>query len=222
MDDVMPERAGIDHPGTEAPKATVSGRREGRTSPGQRHYDAEYEMVDAKTAMDRAIKRQNGELPPIAGGLDGDDEAADFDPLGGSDPVAQDYDFEPGSADLEAEERALAERHGIEPPARSAARAPAPRPVTPAPSLLDARTRVSLELTDGTMTMPAIEVLPGAYGVTILLPMQDNGVTFIPKPGSSVVIMHDDKRWPCYFPGTYFEWPEMRCLGLVFVRADEE
>ncbi len=218
MDEAMPERAKIEHPGTEAPKATVSGRREGRTSPGQREYGAHYEMVDANTAMERAIKRQNGELPPIEGGLDGD-EMTDFDPLSGTEPGPREYDFEPGSDDLQREEQALVERHGVAPAAPSRLVGGPPAPV---PNVLDARTRVSLELTDGTMTMPAIDVLPGAYGVTILLPMRDDGVTFIPKPGSSVIITHGDDRWPCYFPGTHFEWIEMKCLGLVFVRADEE
>jgi hypothetical protein len=228
-EDDMPERAKPEVPGQVAPRADGSGRRAGQASPGEREYKAQYEMVDAQTAMQRAIARQKGELPPIEGGLDESQEdmmADDFDPLGDPNPGPPNYNPEPGDPDLEAEERRMAEldeRH-------SGASAPTPAPAVArqapraplAPSLPAASTRVSLELQDGTMTMPAITVLPETYGVTILLPLKDDGVTFIPKPGSSVVITHGEHRWPCYFPGTHFVWEEMQCMGLVFVRADEE
>lgn len=227
MEDVMPERAAIDMPGGVTPRATGSGSRAGVVSPGRRKYSAEYEMVDANTAMQRAIARQNGELPPIQGGLDDaqEDEMDDFDPLGEPVPGTQNYDPQPGDATLEAEEAKLAQlsqRHGV-----ASAAVPVrevefvQRPVS-APAPVEATTRVTLELQDGLMTMPAIKVLPETYGVTILLPLRDDGVTFIPKPGSSVTITHGENRWPCYFPGTHFTWDAMKCLGLVFVRADEE
>jgi len=238
MEDVMPDRAQIEMPGKVAPRADGHGKRAGRTSPGTRHYDANYEMVDANTAMNNAIARQNGDLPPISGGLDDDQEhimSDDFDPLGDPTPGPTNLDPQPGDPELEAEEHRLAEldqRHGgataqgvsqmmalahQEEPAQQRMVAPAPAPAPTA-----ARTRVSLELQDGIMTMPAICVIPETYGITILLPLKDDGVTFIPKPGSSVVISHGDSRWPCYFPGTHFTWDEMQCMGLVFVRADEE
>jgi hypothetical protein len=175
-------------------------------------------------------------LGPISGGLD-DAEAesemqvqSDFDPLGAPAPV--DAEIEPGDAMLLAEEQELGRRKqgtarhdGVSVPTVDALMSTAlaaPEASGVPYSLLEPSIRVSLELSDGTMTMPAIRVLPGAYGVTILLPLSDDGVTFIPKPGSSVTVGHNDKRWPCYFPGTYFEWPELQCMGLVFVRRDDD
>lgn len=225
MEDVMPERAAIDMPGQVARRADGHGRQVGRAAPARRKYGGQYDMVDANTAMQRAIARQNGELPPIKGGLDftqseleEEDDMTDFDPLGSADP-------QPGDPELEAEERRLADlsdRHG----GGQSLAAPTPQPVgiaiDTAPPALRAQTRVTLELQDGLMTMPAIAVLQETYGITILLPLRDDGVTFIPKPGSSVTITHAGNRWPCYFPGTHFTWEDMKCMGLVFVRADEE
>jgi hypothetical protein len=234
--DSMPERALADMAAAPVPRATASGQRAGIPSPSTRSYGGDYTGVDATTAVSRATARQNGELAPISGGLDDAETEgemqvqSDFDPLG--DPAPIDAEIEPGDAMLLAEEQELARREvrgavrhdGVSAPTNSApvAALSAPEASGVPYSLLEPSIRISLELSDGTMTMPAIRVLPGAYGVTILLPLSDDGVTFIPKPGSSVTVGHNNERWPCYFPGTYFEWPELQCMGLVFVRSDDD
>lgn len=90
------------------------------------------------------------------------------------------------------------------------------------PSYFKQRIRVCLTLQDGTMYLPAVSVIPSEYSITILLPTDDNNVTFIPKPASAITVATGDKIWKCYFPGAHFDIPELKVIGLVFIRADEK
>lgn len=222
------ERAGL-----AVPVATEHGRQEGRLSPAERKYGvARYSVVDATEAQANMIKRLHGELPPIDGGLDVDVSAneddnmdnEDFDPLGGEP------DFEPGSPELEAEERKLAERQMLpqapkpvyavsDPPAPSGQQRVQAAPPSALDDFLNSRRRITLELADGAMAMSAITVKESQFGITILLPLLGDGATFIPKPGSEITVVMGEKRWPCFFPGTYFECEELKLLGIVFVKA---
>jgi len=214
------------------PVANEHGRQEGRLSPSERKYGvAQYQAVDAMTAQSNMIKRLRGELPPIQGGLDehvplNEEDAMpeNFDPLGASD------ELEPGAPELAAEEQALAEKYARYD--RIAKQAAVSRPVGIDPAkpgadtsayqaFLDKRIRLTLELADGAMCMSAIAVKESRYGITILLPLLDDGATFIPKPGSEITVVLGERRWPCYFPGTYFECQELKLLGIVFVKAEE-
>jgi hypothetical protein len=166
--------------------------------------------------------------------LDGED----FDPLGNINP-------EPGDPELLAEEQALSEKKAVIIPGIGAVNngivtdMPEAETVThspdsgtlfvqtqPGPTLTEQflmqRDRVTLELADGCMQMTVIATLPSRYGVTILLPLSAEGVTFIPKPGSEIRITKADKSWECYFLGITFELPELNILGLVFVRNTED
>ena len=179
-----------------------------------------------------------------------------YDPLGG--------EYAPGSPELEAEEKALAEREARTAP-QDAERRPLgavnpvltervmsnPAPITvsqvPAENVLAERAadrakrvgevapitvsnpgtrwmaqrgRVSLTLTDGTFSMPCVDVKECTYGITIFLPLSDDSGSFIPKPGAEISVRYKDRTWECYFPGTYFEVEELKLLGIVLVRKE--
>jgi len=231
--DIMPERVeAAESQGATVPVASENGVQEGRVPPAQRVYAAKYQAVSLAEAQANLMKRSSGEMDIIEGGLDDiatvdehEDQISkhgsnDFDPLGGEEA----QDLEPGAAELLAEEQALAAILATAAPAPIPTAA-APRVATPAPARVNPyitqRTRITLELADGAMSMAAIDVKESKYGVTILLPLQDEGATFIPKPGSEITVVRGDKRWNCFFPGTYFEAPELGVLGIVFVKAEE-
>jgi len=220
--DIMPDRADVS--AHTLPVASENGVQEGRIPPSQRVYGAQYKSVSLAEAQANLIKRSSGEMDIIEGGLDdmgttdehedqisSQNQDNDFDPLGGND------DYEPGSAELLAEEKALAKQSAVAQQPQAARTA---APVRPGSAYLARRLRITLELSDGAMSMAAIDIKESNYGVTILLPLQDEGVTFIPKPGSEITIVQGDKRWSCFFPGTYFEAPELGVLGIVFVKAE--
>jgi hypothetical protein len=214
--------------GLAVPVATAKGRQEGRTPPAQRKYGAKYDAVSAQEAQMNLAARLRGDLPPIPGGLDDEDEEqteestmekrSDFDPLGGQEP-------EPGDETLVAEEQALREtaRGMAQAVADTVERVAQEHQIKPDPmkTYLEQRDRVTLELADGSMSMAVIDVKQARYGITILLPLKDEGATFIPKPGSEITVVHNENSWDCFFPGTYFECPELQLLGIVFVKADE-
>jgi len=225
-------------------------KQAGRAAPADRlHVPGRYKLVSASEASMNMSARQRGDLEPIEDGLDGpgreeededtqevqqmveerhDVDSEDYDPLGGEAMP------EPGDADLVAEEKALGQQTlvsaQVQQPAqvavevKQAERAVAP-PVNAEQAGMSAyinkRCRISLELVDGAMSMAAIEVKVSKYGLTILLPLASEGATFIPKPGSEITVTQGEQSWDCYFPGIYFEVPELQLLGLAFVRKEE-
>ena len=84
------------------------------------------------------------------------------------------------------------------------------------------RIRVSLGLADGTMCLSAVDVVVSKYGVNILLPLDDQGSIFIPKPGADISVSRGAESWECYFPGTHFEIPRLKLMCVVFVRKNED
>ena len=141
-----------------------------------------------------------------------------YDPLGG--------EYAPGDPVLEAEEKALAATP-VPTNERRALGAVNPvltervyQPQTLHPSYLDQRGRATLTLTDGTFSMPCIDVKECPIGITLLLPMDPNQSTFIPKPGVELSVSFKGKTWECYFPGVYFEVEELKLVGLMFVRKE--
>ena len=57
--------------GLTIPSASDQGGQTGRVPPAVRKITAQYEAVDLNTATARMIARQKGEMPAIAGGIDG-------------------------------------------------------------------------------------------------------------------------------------------------------
>jgi hypothetical protein len=228
--DIMPDRLeGDEAAGLAVPVATGKGRQQGRVSPAQRKYAATYEAVSAAEAQRRMMARTSGQMPKIEGGLDDDglpqevqEELRmtndDFDPLGAG--------IEPGDPALIEEEKALAAQQAHSPAAAYPVRpervmGPSQLEANPLQEYLAKRMRVTLELSDGAMALSAIDIKESRYGITILLPLLEEGVTFIPKPGSELTVVQKDHRWDCFFPGTHFEVEELKILGLVFVKKDE-
>lgn len=204
--------------GLTVPVASRKGHQEGRIPPGNRKYGAgRYEVVSATEATDRRMKRERGEMDFIPGGLDDNDL---LPPETEGDLHASDDDYDP----LGGPPR---ESSGEAPPieAKLSVRLPPSALKLPEPpaeqKYLNKRCRVSLDLTDGTMRLAAIDVTQTRYSVTVLLPLSDEGMTFIPQPGIEVSINSGQNRWECYFPGTYFEFPELKVIGLVFVKKVE-
>lgn len=152
---------------------------------------------------------------------DRNNDETNYDPLGG------DSNFEPGDPALEAEERALASN-------QSRMAAPSLRVATGAQHEQDStedrmiddggwlaqRGRATLTLADGMFNMSVIDIKECQYGITILLPMKDDAGIFIPKPGAELTIGYNNRNWECFFPGTHFEIPELKLMGLVFVRKE--
>lgn len=153
-----------------------------------------------------------------------------YDPLGG--------ELEPGSPELADEERRLApvvqddpvkagEAMPYLPAAQVVERHEPERRVVQVSRVnsmtdvyLSKRGRASMTLSDGTFTMPVIDVKECLMGVTIFLPLSQDQSTFIPRPGAELTLEYQGKSWKCYFPGTFFEIEELKLMGIVLVKAD--
>jgi hypothetical protein len=239
-----PEEAG----GMALPVASVSAdgrhvQQEGTPLPEERDYPpGVHDAVDATEAQRRMSARDRGSLPEIGGGLtdpgavkEGAAQAPSrvleaFDPLGGAaDPDAALPDEVRAGLRTEAAPLPVGRVYPAQGAAAPAvAVPPAPPPLQLEPKLAAARDYlaqripVQLELQGGTMVVKAIDVQVSPYGVTILLPSQTEGVTFIPDPGSNVVIQVGEDRIPCFFPGAYADLPELAVMVLSFVKADTD
>ena len=235
--DVMPDRLDAEErAGLAVPVADEKGGQEGMVPPRLRIYGkANYKAVTLREAEANMAKRSRGEMPPIKNGLDDDgmkfpDEQrgrpitvgkpgkTEFDPLG------ELPDPQPG--DLTAEEQALARQQIV--PQAVTVQVPAFIPAqttvieTPEQVYLRQRNRVTLEMTDGTMSMLCVDTKESMYSVTILLPLADGSSIFTPKPGSEVTVIKGENRWRAYYPGATFEIPELQLLGLVFIKAEDK
>ena len=243
--DVMPERVdGDEAKGLAVPIGLASGGQLGRMTPAEKvelglYGQAHYDVVDHTVAGQRMVARAAGEAPAIDGGLDVPMEVADNlrlnkQAMPGKRTVgeaAESADFDPLAADpqpgdLEAEERALAQRGrplavNARPVAIDQTGRRVDRNTLEAPEARDAfgrRCSVTLNLGIGMMVVKAIDILECQYGLTMLLPLDQEGGTFIPNPGSEISIQRGDKIWNCFFPGVHFSMPEVGVLGLVFIK----
>jgi hypothetical protein len=211
--DIMPERVGaseIERAANVIPIGSARGTQVGVIPPSQRKYKAGiYESVSWEEAVKRLDARKSGKMAPIRGGLDTDNTK-----------TASSRDPYPDKVD-DSETEYLGTMDAFDPD-------PAPyqpqRPVTqtvPGSAYMNQRKRVTLELTDTTLSIAAIDVILSRYSVTILLPQTADGGTFLPKPGSELNIVVDDKSLACYFPGAQFDIPQLKMLGLTFIRQAE-
>ena len=236
--DIAPERVGtspIERGARAIPVASLSGRQEGIPTPAERKYHAGvHEVVDATEAMNRMKARKTGKLPIIPGGLDDIRQqkrgnAMRAVPLPQPDPDETIIETQPGDYDaFEPGDRVPAPRpavYGRTERFTPQAEVPEGRMyVTPDPTsdYLKQRKRVHIELAESEINVSAIDVIRTRYSVTILLPFNQDDGTFVPKPGSEVTINTESESIPCYFPGTYFEIPKLRVVGLSFIRKEEE
>lgn len=219
--------------------ADESGVQDGRVPPGRRRYGvAKYKAVTLAEASANLRARQEGSLPPIRGGLDFDelpeevartmritkgkgkvksvpaakerqdqldddiglglDRGQAFDPFTGQpeDPQNQIVDDRPVTATTPVSVRRVDDNAG--------------EPVI----------NVMMEMEAGSMTFQATEILQCKYALTIVLPLRSQGATFIPKPGSEMVIGFGEERVRCFFPGAHFTSERLGAMLLVFVKAD--
>jgi len=86
------------------------------------------------------------------------------------------------------------------------------------------RERVTLELQDGTFTMPAMAAVKNKYSITLLLPLDTNGVAFVPRPGTQLEMRlegpGDGEK--VYFPGAYCEIAPLKLAAMTFIREQED
>lgn len=87
---------------------------------------------------------------------------------------------------------------------------------------LNDRCRVTLELQDGTFSMPVINIVKSKYSVTLLIPVDPKATTFVPKPGTQVTLTSGDFCETVYFPGAYAEVEPLTIAIMTFVRTAED
>ena len=225
--------------GTVLPAAALSGRQAGRPTPAERRYrPGIHHVVTLEEASALMAKRIKGEVPEIRGGLDDNTatrnspttiedpypdapESAGYD---GMTPVPEGQQPEPQAQFRETPARIpVPEGQQPEPQAQfreTPARIPVAT-VSKADQYLKQRRRVTLELSDSTMSMACIDVLVTRYSVTLLLPSSPDGGIVIPKPGSALTIVDGDHSIPVYFPGAQFEIEALQVIGLSFIRSED-
>ena len=83
------------------------------------------------------------------------------------------------------------------------------------------RRRVTMEMSDSTVSMSIVDLIESRYGITVLVPTGADAAVFTPKPGSEVTFRDGSKVYECYFPGTFFDLPDLDIAGMSFVRKDD-
>ena len=252
--DVMPDIATNYGPvkGSVVPPASLTGAQAGVIPPGIKRYNqGQYEAVDAKEAMKRAVARSKGELPAIAGGLDAPKpgkatnpvaDAAmktaqtkqdqminaitrtsqDIDPTDFGEPVGDMVGFEPQPINLppiSPTYPATVPSSTVQPSTVQPSTVPLSVWWDEASKWMKQRKRISMELPDSTVTLSAIDIIECGTGITVLLPVTPDGLTFIPKPGSALTLRYNDTEKAVYFPGAYFDMPALKLLGMSFVKG---
>jgi len=220
-----------------------SAAQRGRAVPAERvHRPGRYKAVSAEEASANMTARQRGEMPSIKDGLDGngtedsvpstnemhEDPAKDYDPLGAYHPTIDELkqSFKEQAEIGIGAPRTLENYGAGSPPAMPDQSAVATLKVMSdavgqMSDYIGQRKRITMGLADGAMSVMAIDVILSPYGLVVLLPLGDNP-TFIPKPGSEITISQGLDSWNCYFPGISFDIPELKLIGLAFVRKEED
>lgn len=208
------ERAGLS-----VPPASLSGRQAGVIPPAQRKFrPGTYKTVSLEEAQTLMAKRLKGEAPPIAGGLD---QVSNInDPY----PEAPEPDGDDGMTPVPpGQQPGQKSGHNVRKDGRiEAAAVPTVKAVqSPAEQYLAKRQRVTLELQDSTIGMQVVDAIVSRLSITLLLPSGRDGGTVVPKPGSELEIVIDERSYPAFFPGTQFDIPALGVLGLAFIRKEE-
>ena len=75
---------------------------------------------------------------------------------------------------------------------------------------------------DGTFTMPVMNIVRSRYSVTLLIPLDPQATTFVPKPGTQVTLTCRDFCEEVYYPGAYAEVEPMAIAIMTFIRQSED
>jgi hypothetical protein len=86
---------------------------------------------------------------------------------------------------------------------------------------LAGRSRLTIELQDGSIHVPVIAVLQSAYSITIIAPLKLNETTFVPRPGTEVTLRDGALDVKAYYPGAYAELPALGLAIMTFIRETE-
>lgn len=92
--------------------------------------------------------------------------------------------------------------------------------VTRMAEFLRGRKRVTLELQDGTFSMPIIHSIKGTYSITLIIPLDKNATTFVPKPGTELSMTLNGDTDSVYYPGAYAEIEPLTVAVMSFIRAE--
>lgn len=94
--------------------------------------------------------------------------------------------------------------------------------VKPGNGYLEVRSTVQFGMSNGTYTVPVVDVRPGGSGLVIVLPLGGTHATFIPAARERFEVRFGKISWKCYYPGTAFEFPELGVMMLVLLQVSDE
>jgi hypothetical protein len=109
---------------------------------------------------------------------------------------------------------------------------PTPLPEAPAVSkhaqafdtFSKSRSRVRFDVSDGIFTIPVIKCVRSKYCINLFLPLSDDTMVFVPKPGTQLSITTNtdgvSATYQVYFPGTYSEIPELGMAIMTLIMGD--
>ena len=80
--------------------------------------------------------------------------------------------------------------------------------------------RATIELNDGTFTVPVITVRESKYSVMVVTSMAKDTMVFVPKPGTQLTLSYKDKSWDVFCPGAYVEFEELGLGILALIKAE--
>lgn len=93
--------------------------------------------------------------------------------------------------------------------------------VDSSPSFIERRTNVSIKTSDFTFTVKAICVKNSEYSLSLILPLNTDDVSFVPKVGTEVIISCFSSEFTCFYSGNITEIPELGITILSFIKNPE-
>lgn len=206
----MPEERGMF--GTKpVPRATESGKQEGRESPKEQKMRMLAELSARKNKPSKPTK-----VPKVPKKVLEAERKAGIKLAG----VPEDEDEDQGQVVDQTPLDRIPDLPPIQPDSPARKRQPAVRRPRKA---VETKTwfSLSIEIPDvGTFTTPATDVLEAGYGLVVLAPGGQDVASFVPNPGTMVVLgMPDGGKQECYYPGVCTELPDGKTKVLVFIKA---
>jgi len=207
----MPEEKGMF--GTKpVPRATESGKQEGRESPKEQKMRMLAELSARKNKPPKPVKvpkvpKKVLEAERKAGiKLAGvpDDDDLESDPNVDPTPIEVIPDLPPIQPDPPTRRRQAVQRR--------------PRKQAEVKKAFP----LSIEIPSvGTFTTPANEVLDAGYGLVVVAPGGQDAASFVPNPGTRVVLgLPGGRQQHCYYPGVCADMPDGKTRILVFIKAE--
>jgi hypothetical protein len=89
------------------------------------------------------------------------------------------------------------------------------------PSFIERRTDISIKTSDFTFKVKAICVKNSEYSLSLILPLNTDDVSFVPKVGTEVTISCFSSEFTCFYSGNITEIPELGIVILSFIKNPE-